>query len=457
MEKQNLLFASGDYPAVFMAGYFTQSDQMRLGASGLLIPLNGLIEEYADNIKAAFAESPYVENMATALDGNIYALPGIEECVHCFTSQKIYLNVKWLEKLGLSMPETTEDLYEVLTAFRDNDPNGNGIKDEIPLTAGVGGWNANPIFMLMCSFINATEGQPLSVNKGVVDIAANKPEWREGLRYVKRLYSEGLLDSESFTHDWDSMAGIADNPDIVIMGGIINGCCIPSPDDTNRFAEYEVVPPLKGPTGYRSTGATPFLGDHCKFAITKKATEEQKVAAIRIVDYFYSQEGAISSMYGPKGIGWVDADPGSLGSDGKPAIYKSTEPSQREDKRPVNWETDLKYMNAVTFNGRQQEQDITIFAGYETYLAKMNERIIDFVPDEVFPDVVWFPQEEAQRLAQFKTDIVNHILINSAQFVVGGLDIDNDSQWNAYVTGFDGLGLAEFLAANQKAYDSLPK
>ncbi|MCB2478098.1 ABC transporter substrate-binding protein, partial [Listeria monocytogenes] len=47
-------------------------------------------------------------------------------------------NKAWLEKLGLTTPETTEELYEALIAFRDQDPNGTGLKDEITMTARAG-------------------------------------------------------------------------------------------------------------------------------------------------------------------------------------------------------------------------------------------------------------------------------------------------------------------------------
>ena len=40
----------------------------------------------------------------------------------------------WLDALNLEMPETTEELYNVLVAFKTQDPNGNGEADEIPMS-----------------------------------------------------------------------------------------------------------------------------------------------------------------------------------------------------------------------------------------------------------------------------------------------------------------------------------
>ena len=39
----------------------------------------------------------------------------------------------WLDKLNLKAPTTVDELHDVLYAFRNEDPNGNGLKDEIPL------------------------------------------------------------------------------------------------------------------------------------------------------------------------------------------------------------------------------------------------------------------------------------------------------------------------------------
>lgn len=70
----------------------------------------------------------------TAPDGNIYALPSINDCYHCSMAQKMWIYKPWLDKLGLDVPTTTDELYTVLKAFKDKDPNGNGKADEVPLT-----------------------------------------------------------------------------------------------------------------------------------------------------------------------------------------------------------------------------------------------------------------------------------------------------------------------------------
>ena len=61
---------------------------------------------------------------------------GILSLIHIL--YKIWINQTWLDNLGLDVPTTTEELYTVLKAFKENDPNGNGIQDEYPLVGGTG-------------------------------------------------------------------------------------------------------------------------------------------------------------------------------------------------------------------------------------------------------------------------------------------------------------------------------
>jgi putative aldouronate transport system substrate-binding protein len=454
LEKQNVLLASGDYPNAFFSGEFNQNDQIKYGSEGILVPLNPLIASNGSNITAAFTNSPYMLKGATAPDGNIYSLPSLEECYHCDYAQKMYINVRWLEKLNLKMPTTTEELTAVLTAFRDKDPNGNGLKDEIPLTGCTKWWHGEPTNFLMCSFIYATDADILTLNNGVVDISANKPEWKEGLSYIKKLYSEKLIDPQAYTQAIEGMQKIADNPDTVIMGAFTGGCCVPTVGPDGRWAQYEVVPPPAGPKGVQYIG---YFGEGVGngiFAITKSASPEQQLAAINICNYLFSKEGSLDEMYGPKDIGWWDvkAEDNLKGVDGNAASYTAVEPYQREDKRSVTWDNGLKYTPASLFNGRVQNQDITKPDGFERYLAVQTDKLIKFKPKEVFPQAIWLKPEDAQKLAQIKVDVRNYIDTNALQFITGQKDLEAD--WDAYVKGFEGLGLAEFVKANQEAYDT---
>ena len=94
--------------------------------------------------------------------------------------QKLWINTTGLNTLGLAMPETTDDLEAVLLAFKEQDPNGNGLADEIPLTGATGTWSADVYDYPMNPFIYNDGASYLYMNHNKeVDFNANKPEWRD--------------------------------------------------------------------------------------------------------------------------------------------------------------------------------------------------------------------------------------------------------------------------------------
>jgi hypothetical protein len=123
-------------------------------------------------------------------------------------------------------PTTTDELYEVLKAFKEGDPNGNGIADEIPLLGATTGWNALPTNFLMNAFAytrRGTYGGYLERASNGVRFVANTPEWREGLRYIHRLYAEELIGRETFTQKNDQAKATIENPDTEMVGSFPAG------------------------------------------------------------------------------------------------------------------------------------------------------------------------------------------------------------------------------------------
>ena len=85
-----------------------------------------MIEEHGHFIHDVFAGSPQVRPLVTSPDGEIYGLPQVNECYHCFYSQRAWINSDWLANVGMGVPQTTEEFVDVLTAFKEQDANGNG-------------------------------------------------------------------------------------------------------------------------------------------------------------------------------------------------------------------------------------------------------------------------------------------------------------------------------------------
>lgn len=175
---------------------FLADGLIEVRTAGVIIPLNDLIDEHAPHIKEVLENNDYYRAMNTAPDGNIYGLTGLNECFHCSYPNKMWINTKWLDQLGLAQPTTPEEFKAVLEAFKTQDPNGNGKADEVPLSGSVENFGVHVIPYLMNGFIYNDDRTYLIMKEGQVDTAANKPEWREALAYIKSLYDGGSLTRE---------------------------------------------------------------------------------------------------------------------------------------------------------------------------------------------------------------------------------------------------------------------
>jgi len=130
-EALNLLMATGDIPNIVGGGKVKEFvDQY--GPEGAFVPLDDLIEEHAPNIKAFFDEHPDLRSAATSADGNLYYIPYLPDGKY---GRGYFIRQDWLATLGLEEPQNVEELHKVLTAFRNDDPNGNGETDEVPFFA----------------------------------------------------------------------------------------------------------------------------------------------------------------------------------------------------------------------------------------------------------------------------------------------------------------------------------
>ena len=77
----------------------------------------------------SYTHLPIYEAQMTSPDGNIYGLPHAEFDINNYVLMWNIIRQDWLDKLGLEMPATIDEYHDVLVAFRDQDPNGNGKKD----------------------------------------------------------------------------------------------------------------------------------------------------------------------------------------------------------------------------------------------------------------------------------------------------------------------------------------
>ncbi|MFG1812166.1 ABC transporter substrate-binding protein [Kribbella sp. NPDC049174] len=461
-EKRQIALASGDYPDLFFMipwiDAFTQAEVLKLGQQGIAVPLEDLIKENAPNIQKALDSNKTYKEMSTAPDGHIYALPQWADCYHCTYPDKLWINSAWLKKLGLQTPKTTEDLRKVLQAFKTQDPNGNGKADEIPMTTDV--QDSSLIAYLM----NAFAYDPVGANNGVrslitldgdkVVTPVTSAQWKEGLKYINSLYKEGLIDQAAFTQNAAALQAQGNNPKAVVLGSVPvlwPGIFVQLDSKDGRDKQYDAVPPLTGPEGKSYTGLNYPTSTGYTFMLTNKASKEAQVAAIKMLDYIYTDEGQMITNMGPEGVGWTKPGPGDIALDDKVTpLYK---PKQNAPKN-INWGALGQYNNTLAYrNAQVVPADIYTGAGLERRLFQAT-KLYEGHEDKAqwFPQTsVWPDPSLSGELATLQTNLNSYVNQNQLAFITGSKNID--TEWDAYVKGLDSTGMKRYLEIQQQAYD----
>lgn len=428
-EKRNLLFAANELPDMFLRANLTNTDIARYGQQEqMLIPLEELIEEHAPNLRSIFEQYPEVKKSVMAADGHIYSLPSVR-LASSGRSEKIWINKEWLAKLDLKAPTNMDELFAVLRAFRDNDPNGNGKQDEIPL-------GFRDIGMVYSTFsgsfgLEQQMGYQINIKDDQVNIWLTDDRFKELLQFLNELYGEKLLWQDFYAGDipnWRS------NLSQALIGMFFIQASDPFLQVENQFTG---MTPIKGPHGDQTYSATgPIAAPIGTFAISKNNKNPE--AAIRWVDYFFSEEGSKFFQYGVEGETYTMKD-------GKPVINDSIKNDSRGFMAAlgeVNLVPGGSFPHVVTdtFGNIVENEKV----------LEVNQFIEDYLPQTVYGAPI-FDKATSDRIIPIKADIDKYVRESVAKFIIGELSFD---KWDEYVATLQKMKIDELEKAYQAAYDA---
>ncbi|MDE0227275.1 MAG: hypothetical protein OXJ62_00290, partial [Spirochaetaceae bacterium] len=250
-EKMSIVFASDDYPAMMFGVTGLHKNLIaQLLQEGVVTDLRQhLGKGYTPNLDRIFAEKPEALAYMMNPQGQMQALARFHFLESNYLEQNYMINRRWLDALGLDAPTTTGELRDVLIAFRDGDPNGNGKADEIPFAFVV-----NDGFAQHLRSMYGIWGMPtkngIAIRDGQAYFAPITQGYRDLITYMADLYSEGLIDPESFTMNSNDFNAKVDDPSGNIYGFVVaRRGFTPVNDATANRGEFESIPPLRAP-GY---------------------------------------------------------------------------------------------------------------------------------------------------------------------------------------------------------------
>lgn len=476
--KQNLMMTDPDsLPDVLIATTWSKAESQLYGEQGLILPLNEYLKD-APNWQALSRQCEGRVADLTCQDGNIYSFGRINECFHCIFQNRMWIYKPWVDQLmDGKMPETTEELYEFLTKVKNEDPNGNGEADEIPMTGYIGGWSTDPCVWVMNSFLpvvnplsntNLTVGGGFIADNGKVIFQCDKDAYREGVRFLNKLYEEGLLDTQTFTQDdVQFVASIDDHRVAMYPAGMQQGKLDElwnhEPGD---YMNWYALEPVAGPDGVRFA-ATSLTNYYFPIGYITKNCKDPELA-IALFDFLASKEASLVVDYGPEGVTWDYTSEGTSLDGGTP-VFKTYNVRDSEGNVNIDWEAlgydhdyeHYTWYSDAAFGSATEEYR----AGLQVDVPEMdNEAILHMaakryekyaIPRENLIPVLNFDQDDSKKIADYTLTIGGYVNQALVQFITGDLDIEKD--WDAYISKLQGMGLDDYIATYQKAYDEFRK
>jgi len=440
-EQFALMMAARELPDAFIGGLGGGTENIMLyGVElGVYIPLNDLLNSYAPNfLRRGLAENPNLLNLLTTPDGNIYSLPLIHP-----PGERVYnsmaINQTFLDALNLEVPTTIEEVEEVLIAFRDGDPHGDGTQ-VIPMSFLFSCWGAADHSPWFAPFGAPLTNDLILIENGQVTFQGAQEYFRDGARWLASLYAQDLIDLEVFTYDQTSYRARAGH-DPVLFG--IWSSWSPWADAGAQGDHFTtLMSPIQGPAGAHVlwnevTGITRDV-----FHITSAAADPGLI--MRWVDIFYRDvEMGMRATRGPgpgqswyytadgliqwvtplpdeyiRGMNELPFAPGILGQEAANMMAPPSEPNIKQDHIDnvlVNYATNF-------FNGTWNRWPLTFMSA-----AEADE--ISFIEADLIP-------------------FANRML---ASWIAGERDVDDD--WEQYLRDLDAYGLQRWLQIRQSVYD----
>ncbi len=415
----NLMIASGDMSDLIL--HYNDLQISKLGSEGAFAAL----DEHFDimpNFKKFLDENPEIKRDITYSDGHIYYAPEVGT-QGTDVSQGWMIRKDWLDKLGLEVPTNADEFYNVLKAFREKDPNGNGQKDEIPyfdnVSALFGLWGAQASWYLDES--------------GKIHYGPAEPEYKVAIENLAKWYKEGLLSPDIMSKNKERDRLLASN---------VGGCTHNWFGSTLTFNEtlkdripgfnlIAMLPPTEGRIEYERRPLCSLSG----FCIN--ASSERLEVALKYTDFLFSEKGSTLMSWGVEG-----------------KHFEVLEDGTRQFLPEITADPDFfSKMNAEVPGGAPIVSPYDFertWAGESTAKAWDLYDAAKYLPR--MPNVRMFlTGEEVDFYGKKSTEVTTYVNELTNKWILGAEDIA--STYDKYLEQLEKYELTKLLEVQQKAFD----
>lgn len=411
------------------------------------------------NVKAFFEAKPEAKKYTTNLQGEMFLLPTYVGKRFDTPNTQILINKTWLDKLGLSVPTTWDELLNVFDAFKTKDPNGNGQADEVaflpkPMETSRFMSSYNP-FLFLNSFgmevpsISTSAGHGMYVKDGKVAPFVTTDEFRKVIDFLGEIVKNGYASSQSFTSDWSKYSNQLKGDEKTATVGMAFGW---SRNDFGDLADEYTTIPLPA---YSAETADQVVWDASVNTYTNsggytmglavKANSPKMDKILKIINELYSEEFAVKQMYGDSKY-WT--------REGNTITFKQPEYQQLQDAgkgglggASATWIPDTLDLKSIKDPEDPKSKDGEI---YEEQISRV-DKTKDVIPTYAIPS-----DEDSVTISDNNTAIFNYALPIILKWMTEGNGI-SDSEWNDFVTNLKNLGIDKNAEIWQKTYDAYVK
>ena len=454
-DKKNLALAQfGALPdGLFVAG-MGDYDLLRYAKQGIIIPLENLIDNYMPNLLSVFEKYPEYRVMCTAPDGHIYSFPWIEqlgsgkEAIQAIGGIP-YINKKWLDYLGISVPTTTEELELALITFRDHaaelEQAFSITGTVIPMSFIINNGDQDPAILIngFGEGYGDTGDHFAVTNQGKVIYTTVQEGYKEGIAWLHHLVEENLTDPEAFTQDWSTYVAKGKNHRYGL-------CFTWDIANIDNYEDYIMLPALAGPNGLvtvtRQNGSETSGFDRGRCVLTSNCRNTALAAAW--IDQMYAPIQSAQNNWGTYGEeGTANIFEMGKNENGDPMLIHmdlgDNSPVEIRENQSVNGPLAILNDYYGVFVTEPDDAKWRLDNMHETYLKDMKNQY-------VYPNV-FMSMEDTNRVSQLDTDIKRYAEQMKASWILNG---GIEDEWDAYLEKMESYGLSEYLQIKQKYFDA---
>lgn len=437
-EKFNLMVASNDLSDILSNAttLYTNGGEAAVADEILIDHLPYLTEELTPQICKLMEAYPDAVPEALTESGWLAGMPQLSMQTETIQTFGPLIRKDWLDDLGLDIPETYDELHDVLVAFKEQ----KGADAALALNYAATGINNGLVqgYGINGLVADAAMSEPYYQVDDSVMYGPIQPEFKEYLTMVHDWYAEGLI-----WQDFMSYSDFQNPPTEIILAdrcGVFYGevTYIATLKNSTTDPNFELV---ALPDFVQNPGDTiPFKEERAYAASTPWSISTQcdcPELLMQWCNYMYTDEGALLCNYGLEGESFT------FNENNVPVftdlVLNNPDMSTTValfmyclDRGPF-YRDETREQSGYT----QAQKDASgIWTSNLTVGRGMGSTMLN--------------TDESEQVNQFYGDIKTYIEQSVLEFIIGNRDL---SEFDAYVTHIEDMGIDEVTACYQAAYE----